>query len=360
MGGGTVVCVTGGSGYLGSWLVRKLLGRGCVVHATLRSLADEKKTGLLRALPGAAERLRLFEADMYDADTFEPAIAGCHFVFLVATPLTHDPTSTKYKNTTEAAVDAARIILRQCALSGTVKRVIHTASVTAASPLKEDGSGYKDFADESNWTPLNLSCEFSNAYLDDYVRSKTLSEKELLSYSSSSSSKEDDRTRALEVVTLTCGLVGGDSIQTYLWGNIAAILAPLTGQAVNHNALLFLQALLGSVPLVHVEDVCQAHVFCMEQESMTGRFLCAAGYPNMRDIVDHFAAKQPRPQDTADSSDRRRGQDSAQHQQAGGLGVQIQVWSGGDAGLQRRVRQEAGRALDACYACMRSIGIQRL
>jgi hypothetical protein len=34
----TVVCVTGGSGYLGSWLVRKLLGRGCVVHATLRSL----------------------------------------------------------------------------------------------------------------------------------------------------------------------------------------------------------------------------------------------------------------------------------------------------------------------------------
>lgn len=38
MGGGTVVCVTGGSGYLGSWLVRKLLGRGCVVHATLRSL----------------------------------------------------------------------------------------------------------------------------------------------------------------------------------------------------------------------------------------------------------------------------------------------------------------------------------
>jgi hypothetical protein len=32
---------------------------------------------------------------MYDADTFEPAIAGCHFVFLVATPLAHDPTSTK-------------------------------------------------------------------------------------------------------------------------------------------------------------------------------------------------------------------------------------------------------------------------
>jgi hypothetical protein len=27
----------------------------------------------------------LFEADLYDAPTFAPAIAGCEFVFLVAT-----------------------------------------------------------------------------------------------------------------------------------------------------------------------------------------------------------------------------------------------------------------------------------
>ena len=58
---------------------------------------DDKKAGLLRALPRAAERLRLFQADMYDADTFEPAIAGCEFVFLVATPMAHDPTSTKVR-----------------------------------------------------------------------------------------------------------------------------------------------------------------------------------------------------------------------------------------------------------------------
>jgi nucleoside-diphosphate-sugar epimerase len=71
------------------------------------------------------------------------------------------------------------------------------------------------------------------------------------------------------------------------------IVAPLTGQAAYHNSLLFMQALMGSVPLAHVEDVCEAHVFCMDQPAMAGRFLCAAGYPSMRDIVDRFAAKYP-------------------------------------------------------------------
>lgn len=41
--------------------------------------------------------------------------------------------------------------------SSSVKKLIYTASVVAASPLKEDGSGYKDSMDDSCWTPLNLS-----------------------------------------------------------------------------------------------------------------------------------------------------------------------------------------------------------
>jgi hypothetical protein len=42
----------------------------------------------------------------------------------------------QYKSTAEAAVDAVRVILQQCAESKTVKRVIHTASMSTASPLK--------------------------------------------------------------------------------------------------------------------------------------------------------------------------------------------------------------------------------
>ena len=67
---------------------------------------------------------------------------------------------TQFKDTSEAAVSAIRTILRLCELSGTVRRVIYTGSVTAASPLKEDDTGFKDSIDESCWTPLNLSYDF--------------------------------------------------------------------------------------------------------------------------------------------------------------------------------------------------------
>jgi hypothetical protein len=74
----------------------------------------------------------------------------------------------QYKTTAEAAVAAARVILRQCEESQTVKRVIHTASIASASPLKEGGAGagYKDFISESCWTPLNVDYPLRSAHFD--------------------------------------------------------------------------------------------------------------------------------------------------------------------------------------------------
>ncbi|WJZ81980.1 hypothetical protein VitviT2T_001781 [Vitis vinifera] len=281
------VCVTGGSGYIGSWLVKKLLEKGHTVHATLRNLGDTSKVSFLKSLPNADARLVLFQADIYNPDEFELAIKGCEFVFHVATPMLHSPQSTQYKDTTEAAVAGVKSIADSCVRSQTVKRLIYTASVMASSPLKEDGFGFKSCLDESCWTPLNLSYQHSNDVMMAYVKSKTLAEKEVLSYN------VDENSDQLEVVTLACGLVAGGTLQNYPSTSIGCVLSQLTGNLILYEGLRFLQEMLGTIPLIHIDDVCEAHIFCMEKPVMKGRFLCSAVNATINEIADFYCENYP-------------------------------------------------------------------
>ncbi|XP_002509938.2 putative anthocyanidin reductase [Ricinus communis] len=282
------VCVTGGSGYVGSWLVKKLLERGYTVHATLRNLEDTSKVDFLKSLPNADTNLVLFQADIYNNNDFEQAIRGCEFVFHIATPMQHDPESSQYKDSVEATVAGAKSIADSCIRSKTVKRLIYTATVLAASPLNEDGNGFKSCMDESCWTRLNLSFSFGNDRVMEYTKGKTLAEKEVLMYNQ----KEDGGK--LEVVTLACGLVGGETILSHVPLSVQVINSQITGHLFGYyHGLSFLQEVLGSIPIVHVDDVCEAHIFCMENPSMKGRFLCSVANPTSRDIALYFEKHYP-------------------------------------------------------------------
>jgi len=57
------VCVTGATGMLGTWTVKRFLDAGVTVKASVRDLKNAAKLRHLRELPGAAERLILFEVD---------------------------------------------------------------------------------------------------------------------------------------------------------------------------------------------------------------------------------------------------------------------------------------------------------
>ncbi|KAE8669306.1 NAD(P)-binding Rossmann-fold superfamily protein isoform 2 [Hibiscus syriacus] len=80
------VCVTGGTGFIAAWLIKRLLQQGYSVRTNVRSDPGNKRDlSFLTTLPGAAERLEIFCADLNDPESFDAAIGGCKRVFHLAT-----------------------------------------------------------------------------------------------------------------------------------------------------------------------------------------------------------------------------------------------------------------------------------
>lgn len=131
-----------------------------------------------------------------------------------------------------------------------------------------------------------MNMDFINSF-QAYIRSKTIAEKEILSYN-------DKPNCCLEVVTLALGLVGGDTLLPYTPLSMLTMACQLIGNKdVYSYGLMFIQGVLGTIPAVHIEDVCEAHIFCMEKECITGRFLCAAGDLTVKDMAGFYEQKFP-------------------------------------------------------------------
>ncbi|OMO67738.1 NAD-dependent epimerase/dehydratase [Corchorus olitorius] len=110
------VCVTGGTGFIGSWLIKRLLEEGYSVHTTVR--ADPEKhidISFLTNLPGAAENLKIFSADLSNPESFDAAIEGCKGVFHVATPVdfgNNEPEEVVTKRTISGALGILKASLK--------------------------------------------------------------------------------------------------------------------------------------------------------------------------------------------------------------------------------------------------------
>lgn len=87
------VCVTGASGFLASWLIKRLLLSGYQVTGTVRDPENAKKVAHLWRLEGARERLVLVKGDLLEEGSFDDAIMGCEGVFHTASPVLGRPAS---------------------------------------------------------------------------------------------------------------------------------------------------------------------------------------------------------------------------------------------------------------------------
>ncbi|XP_054783180.1 vestitone reductase-like isoform X2 [Prosopis cineraria] len=171
------VCVTGGTGFVGSWIIKRLLEDGYSVNTTIRSHPEQKKdVSFLTNLPGASQRLQILNADLSNPDSFKEAIEGCIGVFHVATPIDFEESEPE-EVVTKRSIDGALGILKACVTSKSIKRVVYTSSaVTVSYGGKED-----EAKDESSWSDVDF-LRTLKIYGSSYAISKTLTEKAVLEF----------------------------------------------------------------------------------------------------------------------------------------------------------------------------------
>lgn len=111
-----MLLVTGGTGFVGSALVKFLVERGLPVRVTVRD------AGRAAVLPAG---LGLVRADLADERSLEAAMDGCEGVFHLAASVGHSPADTRRAN-----VDGTAAVLRAAERAG-VRRVVYTSSSAA-------------------------------------------------------------------------------------------------------------------------------------------------------------------------------------------------------------------------------------
>uniref|UniRef100_A0A5B7C0T8 Dihydroflavonol 4-reductase n=1 Tax=Davidia involucrata TaxID=16924 RepID=A0A5B7C0T8_DAVIN len=252
-GAGKVVCVTGASGYIASWLVKKLLERGYTVKATVRNLNDPEKTAHLLALDGAKERLQLFKANLIEEGSFDPVFDGCEGVFHTASPVFLSVTDPQAE-LVDPAVKGTLNVLRSCAKVPSIKRVIVTSSMAAVmfngKPLNPD------VVIDETWFSDSAFCEESKSW---YMLSKTLAEEAAWKFA---------KENGIDLVTLNPGFVIGPFLQPTLNLTVEAIL-----NLIKNGSPTFSD---GIYRFVDVRDVASAHIQAFEIPSASGRY-CLVG-----------------------------------------------------------------------------------
>ncbi|KAI7749567.1 hypothetical protein M8C21_021934 [Ambrosia artemisiifolia] len=256
----TVVCVTGASGYIASWLVKFLLHRGYTVKATVRDLNDPKKTKHLLALDGAKERLHLFEADLLKDGSFDDVVKGCDGVFHTASPF-FIHTDNPQEDLIDPAVKGTMNVLSSCSKVQSIKRVVLTSSVAAVlyngSPLTPEV-----VVDES-WFSDQEFCKETKLW---YPLSKTLAEEAAWKYV---------KEKAMDMVSINPAMVIGPLLQPTLNTSARAIFNLINASTYSNI----------TVGCVHVKDVANAHILAFETPSASGRYCMAESVVHFSELV---------------------------------------------------------------------------
>ncbi|XP_054798212.1 dihydroflavonol 4-reductase-like [Prosopis cineraria] len=264
------VCVTGASGFIGSWLVMRLLERGYTVRATVRDPGNVKKVKHLLKLPKADVQLTLWKADLAHEGSFDDAINGCAAVFHVATPMdfeSKDPENEVIKPTINGLIS----IMKAC-LKAKTRRLIFTSSAGTVDVTEHQ----KPVFDETCWSDVEF-CRRVKMTGWMYFVSKTLAEQEAWKFA---------EEHSMDFISIIPPLVVGPFLMDSMPPSLITGLSLITGNEAHYS-------IIKQGQFVHLDDLCMGHIFLLEHPEAKGRYMCSSHDATIHDVARMLSQKYP-------------------------------------------------------------------
>ncbi|KAL9325016.1 hypothetical protein ACSQ67_005661 [Phaseolus vulgaris] len=262
-------CVTGGAGFIASYLVKALLEKGYTVRTTVRNPEDKDKVGFLTELNGAKERLKILKADLLVEGSFDEAVTGVDGVFHTASPVLLPPGENVQANLIDPCIKGTLNVLNSC-LKANVKRFVLTSS--CSSIRYRDDVQQLCPLNESHWTDTDY-CQRYNLW---YAYAKTTAEREVWRIA-----EEND----IDVIVVNPSFVVGPLLAPQPTSTLLLILSIIKGMVGEYPNT--------TVGFVDIKDVVAAHLLAMEDTRASGRLICSSTVAHWSQIIEMLRSKYP-------------------------------------------------------------------
>ena len=266
------VAVTGATGYVAGWIVKKLLEDGVNVNACVRDPNNKGKLKYLNAIAEKAEgNIKYFKADLLEMGSFDEAASGCEVIFHTASPFklqVKDP----QKDLVDPALKGTRNVLESANRVKSVKRVVLTSSVAA---IVGDARDFKSLpnntANEENW---NFS---SNLQHQAYSYSKTLAEKEAW--------KMAEAQGRWDLVVINPSFVLGPGVSPVNTSASFDLIKQIGDGTLKSGIPAF------SFGMVDVRDIAEAHIKAAFKPDAKGRHIVSASEHYLLEMAKILSAE---------------------------------------------------------------------